>query len=153
MAKDKRARYFDKITRETRALLVQNFPNCFMAKGQEKTPLKVGIERDIKAALPDLAWSRIRRALRDYTEGPTYFLNAKPGALRVGLDGTQAGMVIDRLAVPELYDALKALQRQALQSELNSPAHEWGQEALTLTAAALAKAEGRTASNPLIGGV
>lgn len=41
--------------------------------------------------------------------------------------------------------ALKALQVQALQSNLNSPAHEWGWEALGMTRAALALAKGGAA--------
>jgi len=47
-------------------------------------------------------------------------------------------------AAPDLLEALKALQKQALQSELNSPSHEWGMEALALTEAAIARAEGRS---------
>lgn len=47
-------------------------------------------------------------------------------------------------AAPELLDALKMLERQALQSSLNDPAHEWGWEALQATRAALSKAEGRS---------
>ena len=43
------------------------------------------------------------------------------------------------LAIPELVDALEALQLQALQSELNDPAHEWGREALDKTRTILAK--------------
>lgn len=44
-------------------------------------------------------------------------------------------------AAPDLLVALKALHHQALQSELNSPSHEWGTEALGLSRAALEKAE------------
>lgn len=47
-------------------------------------------------------------------------------------------------AVDELLVALKLLQTQALQSELNSPNHEWGMAALELTKAAIARAEGRS---------
>ena len=42
----------------------------------------------------------------------------------------------------ELLEALKALHRQALQSELNNPAHEWGNEAINMATAAIAKATG-----------
>lgn len=45
-------------------------------------------------------------------------------------------------AAPELLDALKALQLQALQSP-DLLATEWGQEALSLTKAALNKATGQ----------
>lgn len=45
-------------------------------------------------------------------------------------------------AAPELLEALLMLQKQALQSELNSPNHEWGLEALAAARAAIAKALG-----------
>lgn len=44
-------------------------------------------------------------------------------------------------AAPELLDALKALRLQALQSSVNSPANEWGMEALAMANAAISKAE------------
>ena len=40
-----------------------------------------------------------------------------------------------------MTEALEALQRQALQSELNTPSHEWGWEALQMTRAALTTAK------------
>lgn len=46
-------------------------------------------------------------------------------------------------AAPDLLTALKALRIQALQSSVADPANEWGREALALTSAAIAKAEGR----------
>lgn len=45
-------------------------------------------------------------------------------------------------AAPDLLEALKSLQRQALQSDVNDPANEWGREALEMTNAAIAKATG-----------
>jgi hypothetical protein len=47
-------------------------------------------------------------------------------------------------AAPDLLEALKALQLQALQSDVNHPSNEWGMEALALAHAAIAKAEGRS---------
>ena len=44
-------------------------------------------------------------------------------------------------AAPDLLEALKALQRQALQGNVRGD--EWMDEALELTRAAIAKAEGR----------
>ena len=41
----------------------------------------------------------------------------------------------------ELLAALKALELQALQSNVNSPANEWGREALALARAAIISAE------------
>lgn len=45
-------------------------------------------------------------------------------------------------AAPDLLAALKALQLQALQSNVNDPANDWGREALALTRAAIAAATG-----------
>lgn len=44
-------------------------------------------------------------------------------------------------AAPELLQALKALWVQALQSELNSPNHEYGLKAIALANAAISKVE------------
>lgn len=44
----------------------------------------------------------------------------------------------------EMYRALEALQKQALQSTVNDPTNEWGMEALEMTDAALRKARGET---------
>lgn len=48
------------------------------------------------------------------------------------------------LAAPQLLAALKALHLQALQSTVNDPANEWGAEALEMSRAAIAAAEGRS---------
>lgn len=47
-------------------------------------------------------------------------------------------------AAPDLLTALKALHLQALQSTVNDPGNEYGQEALAMADAAIAKAEGET---------
>lgn len=46
-------------------------------------------------------------------------------------------------AFPHLVAALEALQLQALQSDVNDPANEWGHEALEMTRGALAIAHGK----------
>jgi hypothetical protein len=54
-------------------------------------------------------------------------------------DGPEAANVIARLRAENarLREALDALRLQALQSDLNNPANEWGWEALQLANAAL----------------
>lgn len=47
-------------------------------------------------------------------------------------------------AAPDLLEALKALRLQALQSNVNSAANEWGREALEMANDAISRAEGRT---------
>ena len=63
------------------------------------------------------------------------------GVIDIGEAEANAHLIV---AAPDLLEALKALQHQALQSELNSPAHEWGTEALGLARIAISKAEGRS---------
>ena len=43
-------------------------------------------------------------------------------------------------AAPDLLEALCSLERQALQSDVNSLSNEWGQEALAMARAAIVKA-------------
>ncbi len=77
----------------TRAILVERFPSCFLSKGQLKTPLAIGIHRQVIAAAPDLSKISVRRAIHDYVNGPKYLSMVVPGALRVGIDGSAAGTV------------------------------------------------------------
>lgn len=77
----------------TRDILAHRFPAAFKGRGESKTPLKIGIDRDILAAMPELGDRRIVLALQDYTFGPTYLSNLHAGAPRIGLDGAPAGEV------------------------------------------------------------
>ena len=58
-------------------------------------------------------------------------------------EAKQAEIPAERVrgAAPDLLAALKALLIQALQSDVASPANEWGREALAMATAAVAKAE------------
>ncbi len=60
----------------------------------------------------------------------------------VGTRTVDKGATLDKCfpAYDELLDALKALHKQAIQSELNSPNHEWGMEAISMASTAIAKA-------------
>ena len=78
-----------------RQILVDRFPLAFMPKGAEKKPLKVGIEKDIFSAEIGVSNNLIRKALSNYTGGPTYLRNVKSGAPRINLDGTECGTVAD----------------------------------------------------------
>jgi sRNA-binding protein len=76
-----------------RALLAERFPKCFAAKGQAKRPLKIGIHADIRKAAPDISIKELNRGLFDYTAGPRYLEAMTGGAVRVDLDGNDAGTV------------------------------------------------------------
>lgn len=82
-----------RVALETRAILAEKFPNCFVVDKAPKRPLKVDIVTDIRARLPELAGGRIARALFTYTDGPTYLDTLVEGAQRVDLDGGAAGQV------------------------------------------------------------
>lgn len=77
----------------TRRLLAETFPKCFMPKGAEKPPVKIGIHQDILARLPDLDPGALARALADYTKGDTYRRNLRLGRARIDLDGNPSGTV------------------------------------------------------------
>jgi sRNA-binding protein len=85
--------YDHRIAAKTRELLVEKFPGCFAPGKAPKKPLKLGIFDDIRAALPDLAGSRISKALRSYTNGPTYLNSIVENAARIDLAGKPAGKV------------------------------------------------------------
>lgn len=93
--------------RETRKLLVEAFPAAFRHRGAEKIPLKVSIDKDILAAMPEMSGTRLRKALHDYTRGPTYLRNLVEGADRHNLDGSVAGKVTAREAAHAAYRLAK----------------------------------------------
>jgi ProP effector len=82
------------IAEEVRAQLVERFPLCFMPKGAEKRPLKIGIRADLYA-VEDLGITRARLkvALYDYTRGLKYARNVVEGTERIDLSGASAGLV------------------------------------------------------------
>lgn len=84
---------------QTRELLVERFPRCFMPKGKRKLPLKVGIYQDVRSAAPDISARRLKDALHDYTTGRTYLRALVAGAHRVDLDGWPDGVVTTAEAI------------------------------------------------------
>ena len=81
-----------RIAAEIRAQLVDAFPACFKGEGEDKPPLKLGIDADILERLPVAGW-KLTIALGDYTCSPTYQRNLVEGADRIDLDGNPAGKV------------------------------------------------------------
>ncbi|SNY96605.1 ProQ/FINO family protein [Halomonas sp. hl-4] len=68
----------------------QRYPKAFF-KGHTQ-PLKVGIHQDLAEREP---WSGklIRRALANYVNLPRYIKSVREGAVRIDLDGNEAGVV------------------------------------------------------------
>lgn len=77
------------------AYLVEQFPKCFSITGEAK-PLKIGIFEDIASRLADdkkVSKTRLRVALRQYTNSWRYLRSVKKDVQRVDLDGAEAGIV------------------------------------------------------------
>lgn len=75
--------------------LAEQFPQCFTESGEAK-PLKIGIFDDLAERLKDddkVSKTRIRTAIRHYTNSWRYLRCIKAGVARVDLDGAEAGIV------------------------------------------------------------
>lgn len=96
IAPEERKRQHQEIL-QVRTAVVLEFPNCFVPKGAPKRPLKIGIIKDLLAAgreaFPGLSVRLIKAFLADYCGGPNYHKAMVPGAIRVDLNGSFAGIV------------------------------------------------------------
>lgn len=81
--------------KEVIAYLVEKFPLCFSLEGEAK-PLKIGLFQELALAVAEdekVSKTVLRQALRAYTSGWRYLHGCKEGAIRVGLQGEEAGIV------------------------------------------------------------
>jgi len=77
------------------AYLAELFPKCFTTSG-DALPLKIGIFEDLAQRLESdekVSKTRLRTALRQYTNSWRYLRSVKAGAMRVDLDGAEAGVI------------------------------------------------------------
>lgn len=77
------------------AFLAEKFPQCFSIKGAAK-PLKIGIFKDVIGRLDEqspISRTGLRAALRRYTSSWRYLQSVKTDAIRVDLDGNEAGTI------------------------------------------------------------
>ena len=77
------------------AYLAEQFPGCFVLTGAA-LPLKIGIFDDLTSRLaddPKVSKTRLRSAVRHYTNSWRYLRCIKAGSQRVDLDGQAAGAV------------------------------------------------------------
>jgi ProP effector len=75
-------------------LLCERFPLAFFLFEQRRRPLKVGIHRDILAALAGVvSESELSIALRVYVSNKAYRSRLVVGATRIDLNGEGAGIV------------------------------------------------------------
>lgn len=112
-------------SKEIIAFLAQKFPKCFILEG-ECRPLKIGLFQDLAEALKDeprVSKTQLRHALRQYTANWRYLHASKVGAVRVDLEGNDAGVLtqehIDH-ASQQLQDSkAKAAERRAAERAAN----------------------------------
>lgn len=114
--------------KEIIAYLAEKFPLCFSVEGEAK-PIKIGLFEDLAAVLADdetVSKTQLRQALRGYTMSWRYLAACKPNAVRVGLQGEEAGIVDEQQAEHaaqtlaqsrEAVAARKAEQRKAQRKE------------------------------------
>ncbi|MAO66838.1 MULTISPECIES: RNA chaperone ProQ [Idiomarina] len=79
------------------AYLTEQFPECFSIKGDAK-PLKIGIFEDLAKRLENddkVSKTRLRTALRHYTNSWRYLHSIKAGSQRVDLDGKSVEAVTE----------------------------------------------------------
>ncbi|KAE9540394.1 RNA chaperone ProQ [Ursidibacter maritimus] len=82
-------------TKEVVAYLAEKFPLCFSTEGEAK-PLKIGLFQELAEALSEegkVSKTLLRQALRNYTANWRYLHSCKEGAVRVGLNGEECGVV------------------------------------------------------------
>ena len=82
-------------SKEVIAYLAEQFPGCFTLEGDAR-PLKIGIFDELAKRLADdenVSKTRLRSALRQYTNSWRYLRGVKAGIQRVDLDGVDAGAV------------------------------------------------------------
>jgi ProP effector len=96
---------------QTIALLAQRWPKCFAVLDRRR-PLKVGIDRDIAAAAPDIEPADLTNALRYYVSNIGYLNACVVGAPRVGLEGEVCGSISERDAQHAALLFAKALERR-----------------------------------------
>lgn len=81
--------------KEAIAYLAEKFPLCFSTEGEAK-PIKIGLFQELADSLaddPTLSKTQLRQVLRAYTSNWRYLHACKEGAVRVGLNGEEAGVV------------------------------------------------------------
>ncbi|MBE2893910.1 RNA chaperone ProQ [Spirabiliibacterium falconis] len=117
------------------AYLNEKFPRCFTLEGEAR-PLKIGIFQDLAAALEGdetVSKTQIRHALRHYTSSWRYLYGCKVGAVRVDLDGNDAGELeqehIDH-AQAELKQAKARLAERRAKQNANKKDERKGKSAV-----------------------
>ncbi|CAB0149975.1 RNA chaperone ProQ [Pseudidiomarina piscicola] len=132
--------------KEVIGYLAEKFPACFSLEGDAK-PLKIGIFEDLAKQLEDdeaLSKTRLRTALRHYTNSWRYLRAMKKGAERVDLNG-EAVSTVDEEQQTHAAEALA--QSKAAAAERKKAAAPSAPRANARRAKVPGKAEGAKASH------
>jgi len=106
----------------TLELLREQFPKCFARSPQPPQPLKIGIHKDVHAALAGVvSKSALRKALMAYVNAPAYREQLKPGAARIDLAGEPAGVVTPEQVPPPLKSEVKLGAYSSASGTASSP--------------------------------
>jgi ProP effector len=97
------------------------------------SPLAIGIDKQLFAALPDLSRKSVRLAMRSHTMSTRYLKEMEKAAQRLNLDGTPAGEVTDenrQHATEQLKERFKKQAEQRKASEAAAKAEAMKQKKL-----------------------
>lgn len=98
------------------------------------SPLAIGIDKQVFAALPDISKRAVRQAMRSHTISTRYLKEMEKGAQRLNLDGTPAGEVTDenrQHATEQLRERFKKQADQRRAADQAAKAEQRRQEKLT----------------------
>jgi ProP effector len=98
---------------QTIADLCGRWPKCFSVLEARRRPLKVGIDQDIAAAIPDLDPTALSASLRYYCRSIGYLDACRLGMPRIDLQGEPCGSISEGDAGHAASHYAKALQRRA----------------------------------------
>ncbi|WP_374325951.1 ProQ/FINO family protein [Azonexus sp.] len=118
-------------TTDVRALL-KDLQERF-AVFRNHSPLAIGIDKQLFAALPDLSRKSVRLAMRSHTMSTRYLKEMEKAAQRLNLDGTPAGEVTDenrQHATEQLKERFKKQAEQRKASEAAAKAEAMKQKKL-----------------------
>ena len=98
------------------------------------SPLAIGIDKQLFAALPDLSRKTVRLAMRSHTMTTRYLKEMEKGTQRLNLDGSPAGDVTDenrQHASELLKERFKKQAEQRREAEAAAKAEQRRQEKLS----------------------
>ncbi|RUO31798.1 RNA chaperone ProQ [Aliidiomarina sedimenti] len=139
------------------AYLAEQFPQCFSVAGEAK-PLKIGIFEDLASRMeddPKVSKTRLRGALRQYTNSWRYLRCVTAGTERVDLDGAAAGIVEEdhakhaqeELAESKARAAEKRVEKRKAEHAAKEPGDKTTKSAAKRPAAKRAATAGKSRSN------